>query len=197
MCRYALGKIQLGNSRGVDIPQIDPPYNGPMSFVISQIMPAEIPELLTLIGELAQFERLEHEVEATVESLHDSFFGPQPVAGALLARQGEKLAGYAIYFFSFSSFVGRRGLWLDDVYVRPAFRRQGLGRALLERVAGLAAQRRCGRLEWSALRWNQNALQFYANLGAKQLDDWVMFRMNEQAIKRLANFRASPPGSQA
>jgi len=157
-----------------------------MSFTVSQIVPAEIPELLTLVRELARFERLEHEVQATVESLHDSFFGPQPAAGALIARQGEELAGYAIYFFTFSSFAGRPGLWLDDVYVRPAFRRQGLGRALLERVAGLAAQRCCGRLEWSALRWNQNALQFYANLGARQLDEWVTFRMNEQAIKRLA-----------
>ena len=157
-----------------------------MSFAISQIVPAEIPELLTLIRELARFERLEHEVEATVESLHDSFFGPEPVAGAFLARQGQDLAGYAIYFFSFSSFVGRRGLWLDDVYVRPAFRRLGLGRALLGRVAGLAARHGCGRLEWSALRWNQNALEFYANLGAKQLDDWVVFRMNEQSVKRLA-----------
>ena len=99
--------------------------NGPTSFVISPILPAEIPGLLTLIGELARFERLEDEVQATVQSLHDSFFGPQPVAGALLARQGVELAGYAIYFFTFSSFVGRRGLWLEDVYVRPAFRRQG------------------------------------------------------------------------
>jgi GNAT superfamily N-acetyltransferase len=157
-----------------------------MSFVISQIVPAETPELLVLIRELACFERLEHEVQATAESLRDSFFGPQPVAGALIARQGEELAGYAIYFYTFSSFVGRPGLWLDDLYARPAFRRQGLGRALLERIASLAAQRRCGRLEWSALRWNQNALQFYANLGAKQLDEWVTFRMNEQAIKDLA-----------
>jgi GNAT superfamily N-acetyltransferase len=157
-----------------------------MSFTVSQIVPAEIPELLTLVRELARFERLEHEVQATVESLHDSFFGPQPAAGALIARQGEELAGYAIYFFTFSSFAGRPGLWLDDVYVRPAFRRQGLGRALLARLAGLAAQRHCGRFEWSALRWNQNALQFYANLGARQLDEWVTFRMNEQAIKRLA-----------
>jgi GNAT superfamily N-acetyltransferase len=156
-----------------------------MSFAISQIAPAEIPDLLTLVRELARFERLEHEVQATVESYHDAFFGPEPVAGALLARQGEELAGYAIYFFTFSSFVGRRGIWLEDVYVRPAFRQLGLGRALLARVARLAAQRCCGRFEWSALRWNQNALQFYANLGAKQLDEWVTFRMNDQAIKRL------------
>ncbi|MGO8675159.1 MAG: N-acetyltransferase family protein [Limisphaerales bacterium] len=156
-----------------------------MSFVISQLVPAEIPDLLTLVHELARFERLEHEVEATAESLRDSFFGPKPVAGALIARQGRDLAGYAIYFFTFSSFVGRCGLWLDDVYVRPAFRRQGLGRALLVRVGRLAAERCCGRFEWSALRWNQNALQFYAKLGAKQLDEWVTFRMNEQAIKGL------------
>jgi len=174
-------------------------FNRPVNFAISQITPAEIPELLTLIRELARFERLEHEVEATVELLREAFFGPQPAAGALLARQAEGLAGYAIYFFTFSSFVGRRGVWLEDVYVRPAFRRQGLGRALLERVAGLAAQGRCGRLEWSALRWNENALRFYENLGAKPLEEWVTFRMNERAIQRLAegDRAATQPGADA
>ncbi len=168
-----------------------------MSFVISQIMPAEIPELLTLICELARFERLGHEVEATVGSLHDSFFGPQPVAGALLARQGDELAGYAIYFFTFSSFVAAAGSgwmmfmcgWLfgGRAWAVPC----SSGSPAWPRSAAAAV------LKWSVLRWNQNALQFYADLGAKALDEWIMFRMNEQAIKRLANFRASPPGSQA
>jgi GNAT superfamily N-acetyltransferase len=158
-----------------------------MTFSITPLTPAEIPELLTLIRELAQFERLEHELKATAESYREAFFASPPAAGALLARHGEELAGYAIHFFTFSSFVGRRGLWLEDIYVRPAYRQQGLGRALLARVARVAADLGCARFEWSALRWNENALRFYANLGAKQLDEWITLRMNEEAIKKLAD----------
>jgi len=95
---------------------------------IAAITPAEVPDLLELIRELARFERLEHEVEATLELLHESLFGPRPAAGALLARWKGELAGYAIYFFTFSSFVGRPGIWLEDVYVRPQFRQRGLKR---------------------------------------------------------------------
>ena len=164
-----------------------------MNFTINTATPADVPSLLEMIRELARFERLEHEVQATVESLHESLFGSPPVAGALLARWGQELAGYAIYFFTFSSFVGRLGLWLDDLYVRPAFRRRGLGRALLERVAELGARRGCGRFEWTALRWNGNALGFYQSLGARQLDEWVMLRMEPAAIRNLAREKA--PGA--
>jgi GNAT superfamily N-acetyltransferase len=157
-----------------------------MKFTIQTAAPAEVPALLQLIRELARFERLEHEAQATADSLDESLFGSPPVAGALLARRGQELAGYAIYFFTFSSFVGRLGLWLDDLYVRPAYRRQGLGRALLERVADIGAGRGCGRLEWTALRWNESALEFYRNLGARQLDEWVMLRMDAAAIRSLA-----------
>ncbi len=157
-----------------------------MSLTINTATPADVPSLLELIRELARFERLEHEVQATASSLRESLFGSPPVAGALLVRWGHELAGYAIYFFTFSSFVGRLGLWLDDLYVRPAYRRQGLGRALLERVADIGARRGCGRFEWTALRWNENALQFYQRLGARQLDEWVMLRMEAPAIRSLA-----------
>jgi GNAT superfamily N-acetyltransferase len=157
-----------------------------MNFAINCASPEDLPSLLDLIRELARFERLEHEVQATVKSLHESLFGLHPVAGALLARLGNELAGYAIYFFTFSSFVGRRGLWLEDLYVRPTFRQQGLGRALLDRVADIGAQQACGRFEWTALRWNQNALRFYANLGATRLDEWVMFRMDATGVRALA-----------
>jgi GNAT superfamily N-acetyltransferase len=157
-----------------------------MNFSIETTTPADVPSLLELIRELARFERLEHEVQATEGSLHDSLFGSPPVAGALLVRCGQELAGYAIYFFTFSSFVGRLGIWLDDLYVRPAYRRQGLGRALLERVADIGARRGCGRFEWSALRWNANALQFYQSLGARQLDEWVVLRVEGAAIRNLA-----------
>jgi len=139
-------------------------------------MPEEIPTLLELIRELARFERLEHEVEATVDSLQQAFFGSPPAAGALLARCGSELAGYAIYYFTFSSFAGRAGIWLEDVYVRPPLRRRGLGRALIEAVARIGAARGCGRFEWTALNWNTKALEFYRGLGAHPMEDWILFR---------------------
>ncbi len=158
-----------------------------MDFKIRAITTAELPELLELVRELARFEKLENAVEATVESFEASFFGAQPVAGGLLARQGDALAGYAIYFFTFSTFVGRQGIWLEDVYVRPRFRQQGLGRALIESVARIGAQRNCGRFEWTALNWNKNALEFYKKLGAQALDEWVLLRLNAEGLRRLAS----------
>src|SRR5689334_14396194 len=125
-----------------------------MEFSIDQITRDEVPRLLQLIRELAQFEKLEHEIEATVDSLSNSLFGPNPVAGALLGRVNGELAGYALYFFTFSSFIGRTGIWLEDLYVRPAFRRQGLGRAMIQAVAKIGAAKNCGRFEWTALNWN-------------------------------------------
>lgn len=160
-----------------------------MDFTIAPLTPAEVPELLKLIRELARFERLEHEVKATVVSLRQSLFGRQPAAGALLARRGRQAVGYAIYFSTFSSFVGRPGLWLEDLYVRPRFRQHGIGRALIEAVAGVAAKRNCGRFEWTALNWNRNALEFYRRLGAKALEEWVLVRLDSRGLRRLAASR--------
>ena len=157
-----------------------------MVFQIVPLESSDLPILLELIRELARFERLEHEVQATVESLTESLFGPNPGAGALLARCGDEPAGYAIYFFTFSSFVGRRGIWLEDVYVRPAFRRQGLGRTLIKAVAQIGVERNCGRFEWTALNWNKNALEFYRGLGAQTMDEWMLLRMNSDGLRRLA-----------
>jgi GNAT superfamily N-acetyltransferase len=157
-----------------------------MKFSINEIRQDEVSGLLELIGELARFEKLEHEVEATVESLTASLFGPEPVVGALIGRVGDELAGYALYFFTFSSFVGRPGIWLEDLYVRPAFRRQGLGRMMIEAVARIGAERNCGRFEWTALNWNKNALDFYQKLGAKMMDEWVLVRMNAEGLRRVA-----------
>lgn len=153
---------------------------------ITPLAPAEIPGLLSLIRELARFERLEHEMEATEESLRTSFFGANPGAGALLAREGAEIAGYAIYFFTFSSFLGRQGIWLDDVYVRPEFRRRGIGSALIRAVARVGVDRNCGRFEWSALNWNQNALEVYKKMGARVLEDWVLLRLEAEGIRKLA-----------
>jgi len=160
--------------------------NPAMDMKITPVTPAETPALLELIRELAVFEHLEHEMEATVESLNQSFFGPQPVAGALLAQCDGTAAGYAIYFFTFSSFLGRAGIWLEDLYVRPAFRKQGLGRKLIEAVARIGVERSCGRYEWTALDWNETALKFYRGLGATERKEWVLIRMEPDGLKKLA-----------
>jgi GNAT superfamily N-acetyltransferase len=156
-----------------------------MDITIVPLAPADVPQLLELVRELARFEKLEHEVEATAESLMQAFFGPQPVAGALFARCDSEVAGYAIYFFTFSSFVGRAGIWLEDVYVRPAFRQRGLGRQLIEAVARVGVARGCGRFEWTALDWNERALEFYRKLGAEVRDEWVLLRVSPEGLKKL------------
>lgn len=157
-----------------------------MEFNIRPVVPEDMGGLLQLIRELAAFERLEHEVQATEDSLRYSFFGQHPSAGALLARCGDDLAGYAIYFFTFSSFVGRTGLWLDDVYVRPDFRGQRLGGALLRAVARAGVERNCGRFEWTALNWNEKALSFYKKIGAQTLNEWVLLRLDAAGMQKLA-----------
>jgi GNAT superfamily N-acetyltransferase len=167
-----------------------------MEFTIAAVRTEDLPELLSLIRELARFEKLEHEVEATVQSLNEAFFGQHPAASALVARQRDKTAGYAIYFHTFSSFVGRRGIWLEDVYVRPAFRKHGLGRALIEAVARAGAERDCGRFEWTALNWNKTALNFYNKLGAKALHEWVLLRMDGEGLRRLGCLQDRNPKSE-
>ena len=162
-----------------------------MDSEITPAKPADVPGLLEMIRELADFERLE--IVATATSLHDSLFGPTPVVSALVARSGDELVGYALYFFTFSSFLGRAGIWLEDLYVRPRFRHQGIGRALIEAVAHVGAERNCGRFEWSALDWNQNALEFYKKLGAQALDDWVILRLDAAGLKQLAGKGAPVP----
>lgn len=157
------------------------------TIAISPVTRAEVPALLELILELARFERLEHEVEATPSALEESLFGKQPVAGALFARCNGELVGYAIYFYTFSSFVGRAGIWLEDVYVRPQFRKRGAGRKLIEAVAQIGAERNCGRFEWTALNWNEHALDFYDRLGAKKMDEWILLRMNAAQLARLGS----------
>jgi GNAT superfamily N-acetyltransferase len=154
-----------------------------MEITIAPATRADIPMLLELIRELARFERLENEFTATAESLERALFGPQPVAGALMAQMDCEAAGYAIYFSTFSSFTGRSGLWLDDLYVRPQFRKRGLGRRLIKAVARIAAEQGCLRFEWLALDWNERALEFYRGLGARTLDEWVLLRVNPAELR--------------
>lgn len=160
-----------------------------MDTAITKITPARVPELLKLIRELARFEHLEHEVEATVKSLRDSLCAERPAAGALLADCDGMLAGYAVYFFTFSTFVGRKGLWLDDLYVRPKYRRQGVGRSLIRAVARIGVEENCGRFEWTALNWNTKALKFYDLMGARVMDEWALLRLNAAGLRRVAKRR--------
>ena len=159
---------------------------GRVNFTIRPACESDVRDLMKMIRELAQFETLEHELEATETSLRDWLFSSHPAAAALIAIVDGERAGYAVYFHTFSSFAGRPGIFLEDVYVRPQFRRRGLGSALLKAVAKIGAERGCSRFEWIALRWNQTALKFYQNLGAKVMDNWVMLRMESTGIRELA-----------
>ena len=154
-------------------------------FTINSATTSDVPILLAMIRELAEFERLAHELEVTADSLRAALFGERPVDAALLARVDGYPAGYAVYYHTFSTFVGRPGIFLDDIYVRPEFRKRGIGRALLEAVAKIGMETGGGRFEWIALRWNENALRFYKGLGAQPLDDWVCVRMSGDPLHRL------------
>jgi GNAT superfamily N-acetyltransferase len=147
--------------------------------------PADVPVLMTLIGELAEFERLAHEVAVTEASLHEALFGPRPAVETVLARVDGEAAGFALFFHNFSTFIGRRGLFLEDLYVRPAFRGQGVGKGLLVRVARLAAARGCGRMEWAVLNWNRRAIGFYESLGARPVNDWTIYRLDRAALDAM------------
>jgi len=152
------------------------------------IRPAVIDDtstLLDLIRGLAEYERLSHLVTATEASLQDALFGSQPGAEALLAFEGENAIGFAVFFHNFSTFLGKRGLWLEDIFVRPEHRRKGYGEALFLHVARIAHERGCGRFEWSALDWNEPAIRFYTSMGAVALDDWTIFRVTGDALERL------------
>jgi len=144
---------------------------------------SDVPILLEMIRELAEFEHLAHELEVTANSLHAALFGERPVAGALLARVDGSPAGYAVYYHTFSTFVGRPGIFLDDIYVRPVFRQRGIGRNLLGAVGEIGVKLGGGRFEWIALRWNENAFRFYRSLGAKVMDEWALLRMNVHEVK--------------
>ena len=154
-----------------------------------RIRPATVDDLsivLAFIRELADYEHLSHLVTATEIGLKDSLFGARPGAEVLLGLEDNTLVGFAVYFHNFSTFLGVRGLWLEDLYVRPAYRRRGHGRRLLLEVAKIAHDRGCGRFEWAALDWNEPAIRFYRALGARTLDDWTIFRVAGPSLDTLA-----------
>lgn len=138
-----------------------------------------------LIGELAAYERLEHLHVGTPAQLGDALFGPRPAAEVLVAQCSDEIAGFALFFPTFSTFLARRGLWLEDLYVRPGFRGRGIGARLLRAVARIASERGCGRFEWSVLDWNAPAIGFYQRLGATVMPDWRIARVTGEALARL------------
>lgn len=154
---------------------------------------ADVPLILALIRELAAYEKLSPEVVATEEGLRATLFGEHPYAETLLAREDGESAGFALFFHNYSTFAGRPGIYLEDLYVRPEFRGRGIGRALLAHLAHLAVERGCARLEWAVLDWNEPSIGFYRSLGAVPMDDWTVFRLAGGALERLAA-RRPPPG---
>ncbi|MCX7050442.1 MAG: GNAT family N-acetyltransferase [Proteobacteria bacterium] len=148
--------------------------------------PTDAPEILALIRELADYEHLLHEVDATREGLHAALFGPSPRVFCDLAEQDGGIAGFALWFYSFSTFRGRHGIYLEDLFVRPAMRGRGIGRALLSGLASRCLRDDLARLEWSVLDWNEPALAFYRTLGARGMKDWIPHRVTGEALLTLA-----------
>jgi len=148
--------------------------------------PADVPIILGLIRQLAEYEKLTHEVTATEQDVRASLFGERPAAEVLLAYAGDVPIGFAVFFQSFSTFLGKPGLYLEDLFVVPEWRRKGVGKRLFASVAALAVARGCGRFEWAVLDWNTPALDFYRSLGARVMDDWRICRLTEDALRRAA-----------
>ena len=147
--------------------------------------PGDVATIHGLIRELAGFERLTHLCTGSTGDLADALFGAHPAAEVLLAEVDGAVAGFALYFHNFSTFLARRGLWLEDLYVRPAFRSRGVGTRLLRSVAAIAVERRCGRFEWSVLDWNTPAIGFYERMGATVMPDWRIARVTGDSLARL------------
>ena len=159
-----------------------------MTWSIQPATPADVGDLLAMIRALAEYERLAHLVVADERMLAASLFGERPAAEAIIARdeaQIRQAAGFALFFHTFSTFLARPGLWLEDLFVYPRFRGRGLGRALIARVGDIARERGCGRLEWSVLDWNADAIAFYEGLGATLMNEWKLARVTGDALQRF------------
>ena len=158
-----------------------------MNLTLRLATAADTPLVLNFIRDLATYEQLLSECEATEERVRETLFGPKPSAECLLAFAGQEPAAFAVYFTNYSTFLAKPGLYLEDLFVKSAFRKQGIGKAILLHLAKIANQRGYGRMEWSVLDWNEPAIEFYQALGARQLDDWRIFRLTGEALAKYSS----------
>lgn len=173
-------------------PRSESRSTGPL--VVRPATPEDVPLVLRLIRELADYEQLLHEVVATEERLRETLFGPRAYAEVAIAEQGGAPAGFALFFHNYSTFLAQPGIYLEDLYVTPEARGRGVGRRLLAHLARLAKERGCGRVEWWVLDWNERAIRFYRSLGARAMDEWTVFRVAGDALDRLAAEDAGEAG---
>ncbi len=172
------------------------PRPAPHAFDIRPARREDVGVVQAMIRALAEYEKLAHLCVAVEADLEAALFGPRPAAEVLIAWHSDRPAGFALFFHNFSTFLGRRGLWLEDLFVQPAYRRQGCAQALLRTLAGIARERGCGRFEWTVLDWNTPAIDFYRSLGATVLPDWRIARVVGPALDALADGAAiGPPRS--
>lgn len=157
------------------------------NFIIREAGEADIALILSFIKELAEYEKLSHEVIATEETLRESLFGGHKVAEVIIGEWDDAPVAFAVYFYNFSTFIGRPGIYLEDLYVKPEMRGKGIGRIMLSYLARLAKQRNCGRFEWWVLNWNEPAIEFYRAIGAVPMDEWTVQRVSGDALDKLAS----------
>jgi GNAT superfamily N-acetyltransferase len=156
------------------------------SIRIAPAQATDVPVILEMIKALAEYEQLTHEVVATEEDLRQSLFGPRPAGEVVLAYSGDIPIGFALFFHNFSTFLGRHGLYLEDLFVVPEWRGRGVGKQLLAHVASIAESRNCGRMEWAVLDWNESAIAFYQRMGAHVLDEWRLCRLTGHELRAAA-----------
>ncbi len=161
-------------------------YDCSMALRIASATERDLSLILSFIKKLAEYEKLSHVVVATEDLLRDALFGPRPVAEVIIAYWDDEPVGFALFFHNFSTFLGRRGIYLEDLFVDPPHRGKGIGKALLVQLAKIAKERNCGRFDWAVLDWNKPSIEFYKSLGAVPLDDWTLFRLTGDALDRLA-----------
>lgn len=154
--------------------------------MIRPATPDDTNTICELIRALAEYERLSHQVALDEARLREHLFGPRPFAEVLLAEDAGQVVGFALFFHNYSTFLGRPGIYLEDVFVRPEYRGKGHGKALLRALAQIAVERGCGRMEWAVLDWNEPSIEFYRSLGAEPMDEWTTFRLSRDAIEQLS-----------
>lgn len=186
--RHIFARYHAFGSQHLTYIRVDRDMSSNMSldFRIERATIEHVPLILAFIRELGEYERLSHEIVATEEALRAELFGPEPAAEVLLGFEGSTPVGFALFFHHFSTFLGRRGIYLEDLFVRPAARGKGYGKALLRELARIAVRRQAKRLEWAVLDWNAPSIAFYENLGATPMNEWRIFRLSGEPLHRLA-----------